>query len=809
MKKISKLLSVFMTAVLLTALLPDFLVFRAGASVSGDFKYDIYYREWVMITGYNGDDDIVTVPELICGKPVRGIGKSSFKGTDVSKVVLPSSVRCIYADAFKDCTELEEIDFGENLQTVYNSFQNTAIKNIKFPTSLKTIGGNTFSGNNCLEKIIFDGTYSKKFNVYGSFENGFGCPSAQIVINCTPSVEVDLLLTNAQYMSEETDGVYTYSFSESGFDVQEYTNGAYSYFLDEKNNAVINNFNDYNAVSVSIPEVLDGHTVTGIADYAFCSFSVDGNEWNDVVRVSDLYSFRSIVLPDTLKSIGKYAFAFNNELSEIDIPSSVESIGYCAFSECTQFQTVEIPQNLAVISDYAFAGCKFESITIPDGIVSVCQNAFDFSNIDNTEISLPDSIEYIGENAFGENSFMEIKLPENLIELDASFRNSEYLERVEFNDKLVRMSGTFEGCTQLKEAELPDSLTAVGDYTFADCTSLEKVHMSSNVARINEGAFYGCTSLNRFDWDSPVKNIESNAFCECSISEFDFSCTDSVPSGAFQESGITSVKIGENKENSEIKQTIGSYGFYGCENLTTAAIGGNVNEISSKSFASCPNLETVVIADSVEAIADDAFDDSDNITIVCTAGSYALNYAQANNIRVTTLVIAPISNQVYTGKQIKPKLNVSVSEKQLNDIIDYSVSYSDNVNVGTASAVVSGRGDYSMLVSKAEFAVTPRYIDEATVIEIPEQSLDGKKCCPKLTVIYKGKTLKNGEDYSVTYSNNTRAGTGTAMVKGLGNFMGNTEVKFIIKEDEIPKAKQFIVYIWNLFIGFINSLKIK
>lgn len=807
MNKLNKTLSVFMSVVLLAVALPNLLCSRADASTSGDFKYDIYYREWAMITGYNGSEDTVTIPERICGKPVRGIGKAAFKGNDIRKVILPSGVRCIYADAFKDCVNLEQIEFNENLQTIYNAFQNTAITSITFPPSLKTIGGNTFSGNNHLKKIVFDGTYSKQLNIYGSFERGFGCSSAQIVINCMPSVEVDLMLTSMSYISETTDGIYTYSVDGGGFGFdEEFICSDYSYVLDDDSNALINKFNNHNSEAVVVPSVLDGHTVTGINDFAFCSFSVDGEEWDDVVQTSDLYAVKSIVLPDTLKTIGKYSFAFNEYLSDIEIPDSVESIGYCAFSECSELTTVEIPQGVEVVADYIFAGCLPESITVHDGVTSICQNAFDFSNIDDSNISLPDSVEYIGANAFSDNSFSEIKLPENLIELDASFCNSESLEKVEFNDNLVAMSGAFEGCTHLKEAELPDSLWTVGDYTFADCTSLEKVHMSENVICIDEGAFYGCTALNEFEWDSPVKNIESNAFYGCSISEFDFSCTDNVPSGAFQESGITSVKIGENKENYELKQAVGSYGFYGCENLTTAAVGGNVNEISSKAFASCPNLETVIIADSVEEIAEDAFDDSDSITIVCTSGSYAQVYAEENNIRVTTLVIESIPNQVYTGKKIKPDLSVSVSSKKLVNIIDYSVSYSNNINVGTASAVVSGKGDYSMLITKTDFAIVARNIAEANIIRIPTQELEGKSCCPALTIVYNGKGLVKGTDYSVTYSNNTKAGTGTASVKGLGNFKGNIDVNFKIKEaEETPGIILFFRMIWNAFLSLFNK----
>lgn len=811
MKTVKRTLSVILSFALLFVCLPDCIGLLVKASISGDFKYDVYYKEWVMITGYTGSDKTVSIPETICGKPVRGIGKASFKGSDIEEISLPSTTRCIYADAFNDCKNLRKIDFNEGLQTIYNSFKNTNLTYVEFPKSLKALGGAAFSGNDKLEKIVFDGSYSKQLNIVSVFKDGFGCKTAEITVNCVPSVEMDLIFSNNNYTLTENDGIYTYKFNNLP-ESEKINSGDYIYSLDESGNAIIKKYLNYDEKQVAVPDYIDGHKVTEIGDYSFCSFESDGEYWNDVVQQYESYSFESVTLPDTVGIIGKYAFAFNSQLSRVELPGLVNKIGYCAFAECQSLISVEIPQSLSVISDYIFAGCNLEQITLHNGIKSICQNAFDFSNSDASEILLPDSVEYIGENAFNNNGFTDISLPKSLKELDSAFCNSRSLENVEFNENIESINGAFEGCIKLKSVDLPDSLNELGADSFADCTSLENVHISSNVYLIGESAFSGCKSITEFEWDAPVRNVEKNAFNGCSITCFDFSDTDYVANGAFQNSGITSAKIGVNKENAEYKQTVGNYGFFGCENLTSVAVGENVNEISIKAFANCPKLETVVIADSVEEISPDAFENSNNVTIVCNENSYAKNYAVQNNIRVTTLVIAPIPNQTYTGKQIKPNLDVSVSEKELKNFIDYTVSFSDNLDVGTAKAVISGKGDYSMLISKAEFAIVARNIADASIKQIPTQEYNGTECCPKLNIVFNNKGLVENKDYSVTYTNDLTEMKGVAIIKGKGNFYGTVEEEYKIKSaEEVPVATQIIRTIWNfckeLFQRFINIFR--
>ena len=85
----------------------------------------------------------------------------------------------------------------------------------------------------------------------------------------------------------------------------------------------------------------------------------------------------SIIIPDTVTSIGNYAFMGCSGLTSIDIPSGVTSIGYAAFSGCSGLTSIDIPSGVTSIEDYAFNGCSgLTSIDIPSGVTSIGEDAF-------------------------------------------------------------------------------------------------------------------------------------------------------------------------------------------------------------------------------------------------------------------------------------------------------------------------------------------------------------------------------------------------------------------------------------------------
>ena len=143
------------------------------------------------------------------------------------------------------------------------------------------------------------------------------------------------------------------------------------------------------------------------------------------------------------------------------------------------------------------------------------------------------------------------------------------------------------------------------------------------------------------------------------------------------------------------------------------------------------------------------------------------------------------STYAYDGKAKKPGVTVKLNGKTLKSGTDYTVSYSNNTKVGTATVKITGKGNYTGSVSKT-FKIKNNF-KKATVSGISTKAFTGKNITQSITVKYNGKTLKNGTDYTVSYSNNKKIGTATVKIAGKGSYTGT-----ITKTFKINPAKQEI-----------------
>ena len=143
------------------------------------------------------------------------------------------------------------------------------------------------------------------------------------------------------------------------------------------------------------------------------------------------------------------------------------------------------------------------------------------------------------------------------------------------------------------------------------------------------------------------------------------------------------------------------------------------------------------------------------------------------------------STYAYDGKAKKPGVTVKLNGKTLKNGTDYTVSYSNNTKVGTATVKITGKGNYTGSVSKT-FKIKNNF-KKATVSGISNKSYTGKNITQSITVKYNGKTLKNGTDYTVSYSSNKKIGTATVKIAGKGSYTGT-----ITKTFKINPAKQEI-----------------
>lgn len=152
---------------------------------------------------------------------------------------------------------------------------------------------------------------------------------------------------------------------------------------------------------------------------------------------------------------------------------------------------------------------------------------------------------------------------------------------------------------------------------------------------------------------------------------------------------------------------------------------------------------------------------------------------------VTALDISSISSQTYNGSAFTPKPTVKNGNTTLKEGTDYTISYSNNVNAGTATVTITGKGNYTGSKS-VSFSISKKTVSGLTISSVSAQEYTGKAITPKPTVKDGSKTLTEGTDYRLSYKNNTNSGTATITVTGAGNYSGTKDVTFTIKAKPTP-----------------------
>ena len=183
----------------------------------------------------------------------------------------------------------------------------------------------------------------------------------------------------------------------------------------------------------------------------------------------------SVVIPNSVTSIGEQAFAHCYNLNSVIIPDSVSSIDDWAFFMCTELKSVELSNKLTSIGDRVFYDCGLRRITIPDGVTRIESEAFcGCRNL--SDITIPDSITFVGERAFEDTEWFEKKKSKNAM--------------VMVGHALYYMNDSEE------DVIVPDGVTCITDGAFSDNSKLSSVRIPESVDYIGLQAFSGCCNLN-------------------------------------------------------------------------------------------------------------------------------------------------------------------------------------------------------------------------------------------------------------------------------------------------------------------------
>lgn len=441
---------------------------------------------------------------------------------------------------------------------------------------------------------------------------------------------------------------------------------------------------------------------------------------NDITHIGDcaFYQYSGLIgnltIPDSVTSIGEHAFYGCSGLTgSLTIPDSVTSIGNCAFYDCSGLTgSLTIPNSVTSIGSCTFWGCSGFSgdLVIPDSISYIDEFVFSHCSGFNGNLIIPNSVTSIGSAGFGSCS----GLKGNLVIPNSVTSIGEYA----FSE-CNRFTGTLT---------IPDTVTSIGNYAFAECRNITDMYLNRKEDSISTGSF-----PNKVHWAYDLSK-----------------CSTQLSKDTFQYTGKP-IEFGTN--DLSVLSPKGKTLYEGTDYVLSYSNNTNLGQATAK--ISPP---------------------TDGISVNQNSVAFSIEEGDISNATISS-----IANEKYNGNAHTPNFTVTLNDTVLTKDVDYTVTYTNNTDVGTATVKITGKGNYAG-TNSTTFKITAESISNTSVNTIPEQKYMGVAITPIPTITYNGKTLSNNVDYTLSYSNNNRVGTATVTITGKGNFTGITSKNFTIKD---------------------------
>ncbi|EDT82978.1 leucine-rich repeat protein [Clostridium botulinum] len=256
-----------------------------------------------------------------------------------------------------------------------------------------------------------------------------------------------------------------------------------------------------------------GEKINEIADKAFCSeFEIkgDSNESfkdKDKAKQDPKIGVNSVIIPDTVKIIGKEAFR-NNCLTDIKIPKSVTTIKDLAFNN-NKLKTLSIPDSVTELGNGAFTLNDIADLKLSKELKTI-PAAFGYNNL--VSVTIPEGVTRIEDMAFSDNKLAQVTLPTTL-EYLSGFNNNN-LKSINIPTSVTELGKKAFARNKISSVKIPGNVKKIGVSAFQNTwhdTFLTSIIIEDGVEKIDEYAF----SLNHLkDVNIPksVKELAPNAF---------------------------------------------------------------------------------------------------------------------------------------------------------------------------------------------------------------------------------------------------------------------------------------------------------
>ena len=304
-------------------------------------------------------------------------------------------------------------------------------------------------------------------------------------------------------------------------------------------------------------------------------------------------SLTSVVIGDSVTSIGDDAFAWCSSLTNVVIGDSVTSIGDDAFRSCSRLTSITIPDSVTSIGDSAFEYCyKLVEVVNKSANITVTKGSSANGNVGCYALAVYNSGDAFTSKLSDDNGYIVYTDGAEKILLGYNGAETD-LVLPSYITTIYRYA--FSRCSSLTSVVIPNSVTSIGDYAFEYCRSLMSVVIPNSVTSIGNSAFYSCSRLTSVVIGDSVTLIGNYAFSFCSC--------------------LTSITIPDSVT------LIGDYAFSSCSSLTSVLIPDSVTSIGDGAFSHCSSLTSVVIGDSVTYIGGYAFSHCSSLTNVVIPNS--------------------------------------------------------------------------------------------------------------------------------------------------------------------------------------------